>query len=355
GEGGITVGSLFAMISYVLMLNGPAMRMGFFINMAATASASANRIFTILDMESTIVEKPDAQDMSQVSGKITFRDVSFTYDSPIDYTMDDAQSPKDVEDSGERPTQSMSFTTEGPVVLKDIDFEALPGETIALVGPTGSGKTTIINLLSRFYDATEGQILIDNIDVRDVRLDTMRHQIGMVLQNPFLFSATIAENIAYGHPDRVADQEAIERVAKAANAHKFIMEFPDGYNTMVGERGVTLSGGQKQRVAIARALLGDPQILVLDDATSSVDTETEHQIQQALNLLMEKRTTFIIAQRLLSLKNADQILVLDQGRIVARGTHDELLMQDGLYRHIYDLQLRDQETVTRLQYDGVAV
>lgn len=315
----ITVGSLFAMISYVLMLNGPTLRLGFLANLASTASASAGRIYEIMDRPNPVAEKSDAIELTDLKGKVDFKDVSFAY-----------------------PGSNR--------VLEGINFTAQPGQTIALIGPTGSGKSTIINLLPRFYDPTNGQVLIDNTNVTDLQLQPLRRQIGMVLQNPFLFSTTIAENIAYGVPDssQALDQDAIERAARAANAHDFIMNFPDGYETMVGERGVTLSGGQKQRVAIARALLRNPRILILDDSTSSVDTETEHLIQQALAVLMENRTTFVIAQRLLTLKNADIILVLDHGNIIERGTHEALLQQNGLYHEIYNLQLRDQESARQM-------
>ena len=241
---------------------------------------------------------------------------------------------------------SASATRAAPRTLDDINFEVEPGQTVALIGPTGSGKSTITNLIPRFYDSTNGVIRIDGHDVRSLTLDSLRQKIGIVLQDPFLFGQSIAENIAYGRPEATPDE--IIAAAQAARAHDFIMEFPAGYETVVGERGVTLSGGQKQRVAIARALLYAPRILILDDSTSSVDTETEHQIQQALNSLMEGRTTFIIAQRLLTLKNADQIFVLEAGRIIERGRHDELLAQGGMYRRIYDLQLRDQEEFAAL-------
>ena len=212
-----------------------------------------------------------------------------------------------------------------------------------MLGPTGGGKSTIVNLIPRFYDATSGRVLIDGHDLRDLTLTSLRSQIGSVLQETFLFSVTIRENIAFGRPD--ASIEAVIAAAKAAKAHEFIQEMPDGYETTVGERGVSLSGGQKQRIAIARALLLDPRILILDDATSSVDSETEHEIQEALATLMEGRTTFIIAQRLSSVREADQILVLDGGKVVERGTPIELLQADGFYRELYDLQIRDRAGV----------
>ena len=217
---------------------------------------------------------------------------------------------------------------------------------MALVGPTGSGKSTIINLIPRLYNTTSGRILLDEVNINDMSLYDLRKHVGAVMQDIFLFSTTIKENIAYGVED-ATDAEIVE-VAKAANAHEFILKFQDGYNTRVGERGVSLSGGQKQRVAIARALLRNPAILLLDDSTSSVDTETEYQIQQALRLLMHGRTTFIIAHRLLTLKEADQIIVLDSGSIIERGTHEELLKNKGAYRNLYDLQLRSQEELQNL-------
>jgi len=310
-RGETSIGSIFAMISYVLMLNGPVLRIGFLVNMATSASASATRIFEIIDTPSEIEEAPNAQPWAEPRGEVAFNNVSFGYGA------------------------------DGRSVIREVSFTAKAGEMVALIGPTGSGKSTIINLIPRFYDPSEGTVLIDGLDVRQLQLETLRRNIGIVLQDPFLFNATIAENIAYGRPD--ASMDEIIAAAKAARAHDFIGTFPEGYETEVGERGVTLSGGQKQRLAIARALVCDPRVLVLDDSTSSVDTETEHLIQQALSVLMQGRTTFVIAQRLLTLKAANQILVLDEGRIVQRGRHDELLAQPGLYQEIYDLQLRDQE------------
>ena len=308
--GQITVGTLFALISYVLMLNAPVSRLGFLVNMAATASASASRVFEIIDTPNEVDDLPEAIELGEIAGEVCFEHVSFAYQS-------------------------------GRSTLEDIDFTAEAGQVIALIGPTGSGKSTVTNLIPRFYDPASGRILVDGVDIRTVTLKSLRSHIATVLQTPFLFNSTIAENIAYGRPEAPMDE--IIEAAKAGAAHEFIMSFPQGYETMVGERGVTLSGGQKQRVAIARAILCDPRILILDDSTSSVDTETEHLIQQALAMLMKGRTTFVIAQRLLTLKSADSILVLDSGRIAERGCHDELLAADGLYREIYNLQLRDQE------------
>jgi ATP-binding cassette subfamily B protein len=229
----------------------------------------------------------------------------------------------------------------GRAVLKDITFEALPGQIVALLGPTGSGKSTITNLLPRFYDPTQGRITIDGHDIRQVTLNSLRNQFGIVLQESLLFAATIKENIAFGRPD--ASEAEIIAAARAAQAHNFIMQTPQGYETLVGERGVTLSGGQKQRLAIARALLTDPRLLILDDATASVDTETEALIQQALARLMEGRTTFVIAHRLSTVRRAHLILVLEKGEIVARGTHETLLATSELYREVYQYQLRPEE------------
>jgi ATP-binding cassette, subfamily B, multidrug efflux pump len=315
-EGTITVGTLFAMVSYVLILNGPVQRLGFLVNLAATAGASASRVFAIMDEANDIQEKEEPFVAEEIRGEVRFESVSFAYQSQIP-------------------------------ILKDINFHAAPGRRIALIGPTGSGKSTVTSLIPRFYDTDKGCVRVDGVDVRDWQLRSLRSHIGIVLQDPFLFSQTVAENISYGRPD-ATDGEIIA-AAKAARAHEFILELEEGYDTRVGERGVTLSGGQKQRVAIARALLTNPRILILDDSTSSVDTETEHLIQQALDELMVGRTTFVIAQRLLTLKQADCILVLDQGEIVERGTHEALLEENGLYRQIYDLQLRDQEEYVALQ------
>jgi ABC-type multidrug transport system fused ATPase/permease subunit len=229
-------------------------------------------------------------------------------------------------------------------------MDAPPGKLIALLGPSGSGKSTITQLLPRFYDVTAGRITIDGLDIRDITLASLRATVGIVLQDPFLFSATIHENIAYGRPD--ATREQVIRVAQAARLHEFIESMPDGYETWVGERGITLSGGQRQRIAIARTLLLDPRVLILDDATSSVDMETEYLIQQALAELLRGRTTFVIAQRLRTVRNADEIVVLKDGHVAERGRHEELIEQDGLYREIYDLELRDQEDLAQLEADA---
>lgn len=314
--GTISVGTLFAMISYVLMLNGPVQRLGFLVNLAATAGASSARVFEILDAPGEDLDKSGAITVSDGEGEVTFENVTFAYQH-------------------------------GRPILQNVSFHVESGQTVALMGPTGSGKSTITNLIPRFYDATEGRVLVEGVDVQQWRLESLRGRIGAVLQDSFLFSATIEENIAYGRPD--ASREEIVAAARVAHAHEFIVEFPEDYGTPVGERGVTLSGGQKQRIAIARALLTDPKILILDDSTSSVDTETEHLIQEALAALMQGRTTLIIAQRLLTLKKADCILVLDHGRIIERGTHEELLAANGHYKEIYDLQLKDQEELATLQ------
>jgi ATP-binding cassette subfamily B protein len=308
-QGLLTVGTLVAFNSYLGMLAMPVQRLGWLVNMAAEAVASGERIFEILDTESPVREKPGAAELPVGQGRVEFREVCFSYG-------DEA-------------------------VLNRVSLVADPGQVVALLGATGSGKSTVIHLIPRFYDVTSGQILVDGHDVRDVTPRSLRRQIGIVLQDTFLFSATIRENIAYGRED--ATEGEIIAAAQAAHAHDFILQFPDGYDTLVGERGITLSGGQRQRVAIARALLLDPRILLLDDSTSSVDTQTEYEIQQALARLMQGRTTFVIAQRLSTVVRADQILVLDEGRIAERGTHAELLARGGLYADIYNLQLRQQE------------
>ncbi len=305
--GTLTVGEWQEFSLYLIYLFLPMAQFGFIITQLGQASASATRVFEILDAKSDVTDKPGAPSLPPVEGRVTFEDVTFRY-----------------------------FAS-GEPVLRNVSFEALPGQTVALLGATGSGKTTIINLLPRFYDPTEGRILVDGHDLRDVALDSLRSQIGIVLQETTLFSGTIRENIAFGKPE--ATMEAVISAAKAAAAHDFITEFPLGYDTPVGERGSTLSGGQKQRIAIARALLLDPRLLILDDSTSSVDVATEARIQEALSTLMKGRTSFVIAQRISTVMTADQILVLDKGEIVARGRHEDLMEDSPLYAEIYHSQL----------------
>lgn len=305
----LTLGELVAFTTYLAQLIQPVRRLGMIIPAVAMAATAGQRIFEILDARSEVDDTPGAVELPPVNGRVCFESVSFAY-----------------------------FGRHR--VLSDISFEAQPGQVIALLGATGSGKSTITNLIPRFYDPTQGRILIDGRDIRTITLSSLRDQIGIVLQETTLFAATIRENIAFGQPD--ATEEEIIAAARAAQAHDFIMEMADGYDTAVGERGSTLSGGQRQRLAIARALLKDPRILILDDATASVDTETERLIQQALQRLMEGRTSFVIAQRLSTVRLADLILVLEKGRIAARGSHEELLRQSGLYADIYHRQLRPQ-------------
>lgn len=308
-EGTLTLGEWQKFSLYLVYVFLPMGQLGFIISLMAQAAASADRIFEILDAKNDVENKPGALELSEIDGRVEFRDVTFRYFAGSE------------------------------AVLSHINFVAEPGETIALLGATGSGKSTIINLIPRFYDVSEGQVLIDGHDVRDVTLESLRQRIGIVLQETVLFSGTIRENIAFGRPD--ATDEAIEGAARAAAAHDFIQTFPQGYDTLVGERGATLSGGQKQRIAIARALLLDPHILILDDSTSNVDLNTEYEIQKALDHLMEGRTSFVIAQRISTVLNADKILVLEKGQIVARGTHEELMEGSAIYAEIYHSQLAE--------------
>lgn len=302
----LTLGELVAFTTYVAQIVTPVRYLGMMLPAITIASASAERVFEILDTAPMVNDKPGAPDLVLERGEVQFENVSFAYG---------------------RQTG----------VLKGISFTAEPQQVIALLGPTGSGKTSVVNLIPRFYDPTAGCIRIDGVDIRSVSLNSLRSQIGVVLQETTLFAASIRENITFGKPD--ATQSEIEAAAKDAQAHEFILQMPDGYDTEVGERGRTLSGGQKQRLAIARALLTDPRILILDDATSSVDSETEHLIQLALERVMHGRTTFVIAHRLSTVHSADLILVLDKGRIVARGRHADLLQSSPLYANIYHQQL----------------
>jgi ATP-binding cassette subfamily B protein len=308
--GGMSLGTLVAATSYLAQLAQPLRRLSWLTGMVSLCQAGAERLFAILDTVPEVQDAPQARILPHLDGYVQFEHVSFHYNADVP-------------------------------VLHDISFSAAPGQVIALLGSTGSGKSTIAQLIPRFYDVTSGCITIDGVDIRAYQLAALRRHIGIVMQETLLFSTTIRDNIAYGRED--LDLDTVIAAAKAARAHDFIMQYPDGYDTWVGERGVTLSGGQRQRLAIARAFARNPRLLILDDAMSSVDMETEYLMQQALTELMAGRTTFVIAQRLRTLKQADTILVLEDGRIVQRGTHDELVLQPGLYRRIYDLQLRDQE------------
>ncbi len=317
----VTVGVVVAFLTYVQQFFRPVQALSAFYTTAQSALAAGERIFALLDTPPDLVDAPDAQPLGRIEGRVEFDHVWFSYGArPGDQPMDEAQ-----------------------YVLKDVCLTAAPGQTIALVGPTGAGKTTLVNLIGRFYDVSAGAVLIDGVDVRKLTRASLRSQMGIVLQDSFLFSGTIADNIRYGRLD-AADAE-VEEAARAANAHEFILRLPEGYQTQIGERGSNLSQGQRQLIGIARALLADPRILILDEATSSVDTRTEQLIQQALRRLLRGRTSFVIAHRLSTVHDADLVLVLDQGRIVERGTHDELLARGGLYAELHRRQFRDELAV----------
>ncbi|HLU36038.1 MAG TPA: ABC transporter ATP-binding protein [Thermomicrobiales bacterium] len=314
--GRISVGTLVVFERYTTMLQEPIRWLGFVVNRVARAIASGERIFEILDTKVSIRDNPGATPLENMRGVVEFHDVTFGYQKG------------------------------GAPAIHNVTFEAHPGQITALVGPTGGGKSSVVSLIPRFYDPASGTVTIDGRDVREITLRSLRSQIGFVMQESFLFSMTVRENIAYGKPD--ASMEDIVAAAKAARAHDFIMRMEEGYNSVIGERGVSLSGGQKQRLAIARALLIDPRILILDDATASVDAETEHEIQEALRTLMHGRTSFVIAQRLTTVRDADQILVFEEGRITQRGTHEELLKEEnGFYHELYRLQMQDQEVASQ--------
>ena len=320
--GRMSLGTLVAATSYLVQLGHPLRRLSWLAGMASRCQAGGRRLFEVLDAVSEVRESPRARPLPQVRGALLFENVSFHYARHLP-------------------------------VLHDISFTAEPGQTVALLGGTGSGKSTLAQLIPRFYDPTGGVVSLDGIDVQDLQLGALRRHIGVVMQDTWLFSSTIRDNIAYGRPD--IGLEAIVAAAKAAHAHDFIMKFPHGYDTWVGERGVTLSGGQRQRLAIARAFVRDPRLLILDDATSSVDVETEFLIQRALRSLMAGRTTVVIAHRLYTLRHADLILVLSGGRIVQRGTHDELLDEPGLYRNVHQQQSRNPEAQVAPAVSPVAV
>lgn len=309
-NGTITAGSLVAFLTYAVNISNPIKRLTRVIGNIQKALAAAQRVFMIIDMPEEIAESRDAKQLPEVSGKVEFQNVSFAYN-----------------DKGN--------------VITDLSFSVKPGEVIAIVGPSGAGKSTIANLLPRFYDVNKGDIKIDGHSVREVTLDSLREQVGIVPQETMLFNGSVYNNILYGRLD--ATKEEIEAAAKAANAHDFIMQLTDGYETKLGDRGVNLSGGQRQRIAIARAILKNPRILILDEATSALDTESERVVQEALDRLMVGRTSFVIAHRLSTVKNADKILVLEKGNLVESGTHDELLALDGLYAHLYKIQYHNKE------------
>ena len=309
-NGDLTAGSLVAFLVYAVNISNPVKRLTRVVGSIQKALAAAQRVFDVLDMKEEIAEIPGAKALPQIEGSVEFKDVSFAYDK-------------------------------GEPVLKDVSFKAEPGEVIAIVGPSGAGKSTIANLLPRFYDTTSGSISIDGNNIAEVKVDSLREQVGIVPQETVLFNGSLYDNILYGRLE--ATREEVEAAAKAANAHNFIMEFPNGYETMLGDRGLNLSGGQRQRIAIARAILKNPRVLVLDEATSALDTESERIVQEALDRLMVGRTSFVIAHRLSTIKNADKILVLQRGRIVETGTHEELMAHNKLYSHLYNIQYREKE------------
>jgi ATP-binding cassette subfamily B multidrug efflux pump len=315
----ISIGTLIAFNTYVASLIQPVRMMGWIVAIFSRAAAGAQRIFELLDARSDVVEKPDAQKLERVQGHIRFEEISFSY-------------------------------SDGEAVLDQVSLEVMPGQRVAVLGMTGSGKSSLINLIPRFYDPTLGRVLIDGIDLRDVTMESLRSHMAIMLQETFLFSTTLRENIAYGRPD--ASKEQIVAAAKAAQIHEFIDGLPDGYETLVGERGVGLSGGQKQRIAIARALLLNSPILIMDESTSAVDVQTEHLIQGAIARVMENRTSFVIASRLSTVMSADMVVVLEHGQIVQVGSHAELIRQEGLYREIYNLQLKPAEEALAAQRGG---
>ena len=313
-DGHMTVGELGEFIFYLQILQMPVRMAGWLVNSYARAASAGQRLFEVLDAQSPVQETSKARQLARPRGHVKLENVTFSYDDT-------------------------------KRVLRGIDLEARPGQVIALLGAPGSGKTSVVNLIPRFYDVTGGRITIDGNDIRNVTLKSLRRNIGIVQQDVFLFTTSIRENIAYGNVD--ATQEMVERAANVAQMHDFIESLPDGYDTPVGERGATLSGGQRQRMSIARAVLLDPPVLILDDSTSSVDTRTEELIRRAMESVMEDRTTFVIAHRLSTVHRADSIVVMKDGQIAEQGTHQDLLELDGLYREIYELQLRPQEEVMR--------
>lgn len=348
-EGRLSVGSLIAFNSYLMRLAGPTRQFGWIVAWVSRATASGERLFEILDAPSPVRERTEAVARQHIDGRVTFDSVSFSYAQALASVVNRQElSPEPIgqlqpgvrrRDRDDRTLLTHSGVPATPI-LSDINLVAEPDQVIAIVGHTGAGKSTLTSLIPRFYDTTAGTVFVDDTPVRDYRLVDLRRRIGIVMQETLLFSASVSENIAFGNAD--VSFESIERAARAAQAYDFIQDLPYGFDTRIGERGVTLSGGQRQRLAIARALLIDPRILILDDATASVDMRTEYQIQEALKVVMKGRTTFIIAQRISTITHADHIVVLDHGTIVQRGNHESLVSVPGYYRDTYDMQLRDR-------------
>jgi ABC-type multidrug transport system fused ATPase/permease subunit len=336
---------------YLNMLIGPMRSLGVTLGLAQRATASGARIFQVLDREPRIVEPPHAIPLPPGNGHVELRGVTLRYDESDDFgavysaPREGSHLDEHLDGAGPAAANGAAFTRPPRAALCDVDLDVPAGTTVALVGGTGSGKTSLVSLISRLYDASEGQVLLDGVDVHDLELRPLRRAVAVVSDDPFLFSATVAENIAYGRPD--AGREEIEAVSRRAQAHEFVSALPQGYETRVGERGLSLSGGQRQRIAIARALLADPRVLILDDATSSVDASTEQQIKLALDEAMSGRTTFVIAHRLSTISLADEIVVLDHGRVIAHGDHEHLLEASELYREIVEKGLPDQVFLTR--------
>ena len=334
--GDLTVGEITASINYLIFSLFPMLMLGGMIGPLSAADASAGRIWEVLDSTADVQDRPQARALPNVQGRVAFENVSFSYEPPLRRLPTDSETTALSKNENASDLESTPEPSQG-LVLKNINLVAEPGQEVAILGATGSGKSSLIHLIPRFYDVTEGRVTLDGVDVRDMPLRALRAQVGMALQEAVLFSGTIRDNIRYGRPD--ASEAEVIAAARAAQAHDFISAFPDGYDTVVGQRGVNLSGGQKQRISIARALLVQPKVLVLDDSTSAVDVETEAKIQAALDQLMAGRTSFIIAQRISTVLNADKIVVLDKGQIAATGTHAELMASSPIYQEIYQSQL----------------